>query len=468
MGADLELCFQPASTLVSLLRSRRLSVVELVSNALQRLDETEPSLNAFVFRDDESAIASARASDKILALGGEFSPLLGIPVSVKDLIDVQGMPSAYGSLTMKGYVATVDSPSVARLRRAGAIILGKTSTSEFGYRGYTASLVHGVTRNYWNTNLTPGGSSGGAVTSVAAGITPIALATDGGGSIRAPCSLTGLVGIKAQFGRVPVYPPSATLTLAHIGPVARNVTDCETLLRLIAGPDSRDWTSLQSPMEPPFDSPFSWKNLRIAFSPTLGYARVDVKVANVVAAAIQTLGVTKLIEYVCEDPAEILATEFIGGCSARLADSVECSPEKIDPPLLAAIEDFRRRSSTEVMNILRKRAYFRDHINQFFEEIDVLLTPTTPCTAWAIGQGVPPGLEDAKAWVFFTYPFNLTGQPAASIPCGWTREGLPVGLQVVVKPGKENLLIKVLKFIEQSLKVEVRSPSDLAPEKRTP
>jgi len=458
MGADSELCFLPASALATLLRSRRLSAVELVGNALQRLEETEPLLNAFVHRDDEGAMEAARVADTILTRGGELPPLLGIPVSVKDLIEVQGMPCTYGSLTMEGYTAQFDSPSVARLRRAGAIIIGKTSTSEFGYRGYTASLVHGVTRNCWDTDRTPGGSSGGAVTSVAAGVTPLALGIDGGGSIRAPCGLTGLVGIKPQFGRVPVYPPSATLTLAHVGPVARNASDCASLLRLIAGPDTRDWTSLQPPLEPTEEGQRPWTQLRVVYSPTLGYARVDSEVAGIVRTAIDALEGVDFAEKVCDDPAEILATEFIGGCSARLGDAIERSPERIDPPLLSAIEEFRRRSAADVMRVLRARAHFREHMHQFFEKVDVLLTPTTPSAAWAIGRGVPPGLEDAKAWVFFTYPFNLTGQPAASIPCGWTREGLPVGLQVVVKPGQEALLVRVLGLIEKELGIEARRP----------
>jgi len=459
MSADRELCFLPLGELASLLRSRQLSAVELVSNALKRLDETEPLLNAFVHRDDEGALDAARASDALIARGGDLPPLIGIPTSVKDLIEVEGMPCSYGSRTMKGYVARADAPSVARLRRAGAVILGKTTTSEFGYRGFTSSLVHGLTRNCWDLSRTPGGSSGGAVTSVAAGVTPLALATDGGGSIRAPCSLTGLVGIKAQFGRVPIYPPSATLTLAHVGPVARTVADCGTLLRLVAGPDSRDWTSLQAPLMATPEDEKVWGQLRVAYSPTLGYARVNSEVARIIASAVNLLGGVQQIDYVCDDPAEILAMEFIGGCSARLGDLVDRSPEDIDPPLLNAIEAFRRRSAAEVMQVLRNRAYLRDHLDRFFESIDVLLTPTTPSTAWSVDNAVPPGFEDAKAWVFFTYPFNLTGQPAASIPCGWTSEGLPVGLQVVVKQGREELLIRTLQFIERRLGIQARRPA---------
>ncbi|MBM3536965.1 MAG: amidase, partial [Alphaproteobacteria bacterium] len=401
----------------------------------------------------------ADAADRVLKRGGDLPPLLGIPISVKDLIEVAGMPCRYGSRTMASYVAPADSPSVARLRDAGAIILGKTTTSEFGYRGYTESLVHGVTRNCWDPTRTPGGSSGGAVSSVAAGVTPFALGTDGGGSIRAPCSLTGLTGIKPQFGRVPVHPPSATLTLAHVGPIARNVADCASLLGFIAGADPKDWTSLQPTLGTLDTRPADLRGLRIAFSPTLGYARVDPETAGIVDAAVARLGVMEQVERVCDDPADILAAEFIGGCSARLNDAVEREPELIDPPLRAAIHAFRQQPVAKYVTLLRQRALLRDHLRTFFERWDALLTPTTPTPAWEIGHGVPPGLEDAKVWVFFTYPFNLTGQPAASINCGWTRAGLPVGLQVVVRAGAEDLLIRVLAAIETALSVESRRPA---------
>jgi aspartyl-tRNA(Asn)/glutamyl-tRNA(Gln) amidotransferase subunit A len=197
-----------------------------------------------------------------------------VPISVKDTIDVGGLPASYGSLTMKDNVARSDAPSVERLRRAGAVILGKTTTPEYGWTGTTKSLVHGTTRNPWNTALTPGGSSGGAVASVAAGVTPIAIGTDGGGSVRAPCSLTGLVGVKANFARVPVWPVSAVMMLAHVGPIARNVADAVLVLRVIAGPDRRDPFSLMEPigLEP---DPETVRRLRVAFSPTLGFAKVE-------------------------------------------------------------------------------------------------------------------------------------------------------------------------------------------------
>jgi aspartyl-tRNA(Asn)/glutamyl-tRNA(Gln) amidotransferase subunit A len=456
--ADLDLCFADAAALHSAFRARGLSPVEVLENALARLDETEPALNAFVARCDEAARAEARASEARFAAGAPLGPLDGVPVSVKDLIEVAGMPAVYGSRSMLGHVPAEDAPSVARLRAAGAVVVGKTATSEFGYKGYTESLVHGVTRNPWDLSRTPGGSSGGASASVAAGVTPIALGTDGGGSIRSPAALTSLVGIKAQFGRVPVWPASATPTLAHVGPLARTVADAAAVLAAIAGPDARDHTSAL----PPMAAAAPLAGLRVAFSPTLGYGTVDPEVAGIVAAAVEALrGLwpeIEVIEAPFPDPAEILATEFIGGCSARLAGTLATAPETVDPPLRAAIEALALRPATDYARVLADRMAHRARLVRLFEGIDLLLTPTTPAAAWPLGSGVPPGLEDATVWSFFTYPFNLTGQPAASLPCGFTAAGLPVGLQMVAAPLDEPTLLASLAAAEAALAMTPRRP----------
>ena len=442
-----------ATEIASRIAGRSLSAVEVTEAALARLNETEPALNAFAAVDRDGAHRAACEADAAVKRGDPLGPLHGVPVSVKDLIDVTGLRAEYGSLTLKGNVANADAPSVQRLRRAGAIILGKTTTSEFGYRGYTKSLAHGNTGNPWNLGRTPGGSSGGAVASVAAGVTPIALGTDGGGSIRAPCSLTGLVGIKANAGRIPVWPASATPTLAHVGPIARTVEDAALLLRVCAGPDPRDPFSLMKPIgaEP---APDRVRELRVAFSPTLGYAKVDEPVARAVAAAVRRLASVfpriDLVEQVCEQEGDILAAEFIGGCSARLGDTVDSEPDLIDPPLLAAIRDFRTTGTDHYTRLLRRRLAHRERLRMFFETHDLLLTPTTPCTAWNIDAGVPPGHERG-VWSYFTYPFNLSGQPAASIPCGSSPDGLPVGLQVVAPLCDEAMLLAALRAAEAAL-----------------
>jgi aspartyl-tRNA(Asn)/glutamyl-tRNA(Gln) amidotransferase subunit A len=435
-----------AKQLLEAMRRKELSSKEITERAFERLEETDKHLNAFVHIDRKGALQAADQADQE-RLRGDEATLLGLPLSVKDLIDVAGMPCQFGSLTMTHYIPDVDAPSVQRVRAAGAVIIGKTSTSEFGYRGYTKSLVHGNTRNPWDLERTPGGSSGGAVASVAAGVTSLALATDGGGSIRAPCSLTGLIGIKATFGRVPVWPASATPTLAHVGPVARTVQDAELLLSVIAGSDVRDPFSLYPDIdwiEPAVD----FKKLRIAYSPTLGYAKPDRDVADYVTKAINSLRHIwphiEEVDYVCPDPAEILSTEFIGGCSARLGDAVTKTPELIDPPLLQAIQNFRKITSDTYSRIMRRRLEHREILRKFFEKYDLLITPTVPCCAWNINSPLPTGHEEAAVWSYYTYPFNLGHQPAGTIPCGTGKSGMPIGLQFIAPLLKERVLIEAM------------------------
>jgi aspartyl-tRNA(Asn)/glutamyl-tRNA(Gln) amidotransferase subunit A len=455
-----------AVELARAIAERKLSPVEAVQASLRRIEETEAHLNSFIQVDVAGAVAAARRAESDIATGKPLGPLHGVPVSVKDLIDVEGLKATYGSLTLKDNIASVDAPSVERLKAAGAIIIGKTTTSEFGYRGYTRSLVHGNTRNPWNLGRTPGGSSGGAVASVASGVSAIALGTDGGGSIRAPCSLTGLVGIKANFARIPVWPPSATPTLAHVGPIARTVDDCAMLLGVCAGPDRRDAFSLLAPIcDAP--RPEELRRLRVAFSPTLGYAKVEPAVATAVATAVDKLRVAfpniETVGHVCADQGEILAAEFIGGCSARLGDLVDRTPELIDPPLTEAIRSFRAGSVDRFMRLLRRRLQHRETLHLFFERYDLLLTPTTPCTAWEIERGLPPGHENAIVWSYFTYPFNLTGQPAGSLPCALTSEGLPIGLQLVAPLCGEARLISAMRIAEEVLGPACPTPIDPRP-----
>lgn len=302
--------------------------------------------------------------------------------------------------------------------------------------------------------LTPGGSSGGAAASVAAGVTPIALATDGGGSIRIPAALTGLVGVKANFGRIPVWPASATPAIAHVGPIARTVDDAALLLAVCAGEDRRDPFSLLPPLSAEPD-PSAVRRLRIAFSPTLGYAAVDPEVAEIVSAAVGKLAYVlpdiETVQAVCEDEGDVLAAVFIGGLSARLADAVDTSPDLVDPPLLEAIRAFRAGSAGDYVRLLGRWSEHRTRLYRFFEGYDLLLTPTTPCAAWSAELGAPPGHDAPLRWSSFTYPFNLTGQPAATIPCGSTREGLPVGLQLVAPLAQEPRLLAALRLASAAL-----------------
>jgi aspartyl-tRNA(Asn)/glutamyl-tRNA(Gln) amidotransferase subunit A len=450
-----------ATELAARIAGRKISPVEVIDAALARLEATQPALNAFVAVDAEGARRAARAAEMAVMRGDALGPLHGVPVSIKDLIDVVGLPTRNGSLTMKDNIARADAVAVERLRRAGAIILGKTATPEFGYQLITKSLLHGITRNPWNLALTPGGSSGGAVASVAAGVTPIALGTDGGGSIREPCSLTGLAGIKANFSRVPVWPASANPMLVHVGPIARSVADAALVLGIVAGPDRRDPFSLMEPIGRELD-PRTVRTLRIAYSPTLGFAKVDAPVERVVAAAIDRLRPVFPLEKVtevCPDATDIHSAIFFGGMSARLGDLVSTSPDLLDPPLVAAVKRFREMSVDTYLRLARNQVEFRETLRRFFERYDLLLTPTLECVAWDVEQPMPPGHENIG---YFLRPFNLTGQPAASISCGLTPDNLPVGLQVVAPLGGEATLISALRVIEATLGARVTTPVEIA------
>jgi aspartyl-tRNA(Asn)/glutamyl-tRNA(Gln) amidotransferase subunit A len=439
-----------ATELASQIAQRKVSPVEVIDAALARLEATQPALNAFVAIDADGARRAAHVAEAAIMRGDALGPLHGVPVSIKDLIDVAGLPARYGSLTMKDNVARADAPAVERLRRAGAIILGKTATPAFGSGG-AKSLVHGITRNPWNLALTPGGSSCGAVASVAAGVTPIALGTDGGGSIRTPCALTGLVGIKANFARVPMWPAGVNPLLLHVGPIARSVADAALVLGVVAGPDRRDPFSLMEPIGREPDSQ-TVRALRIAFSPTLGYAKVDAPVERVVTAAIDRLRAVfpSLVTVTDNFPnfSEIHGAMFTAGLSARLGDLVNTSPNLIDPAMLTAIKRFREMTVDTYTRLLRRQFEFRETLRQFFEHYDLLLTPTMPSVAWDVEQRLPPGQEDTG---HFVRPFNHTGQPAASIPCGLTPDNLPAGLQVVAPLGAEATLVSALRVIEAAL-----------------
>jgi Asp-tRNA(Asn)/Glu-tRNA(Gln) amidotransferase A subunit family amidase len=432
-----------ATSLARLIKRGDVSPIEATEAALAQLKLLEPFLNAFDSVDADGALRAAQQALRHLRAGRTVGPLHGVPISIKDLIDVRGLPARYGSLTLKDNVALADAPSVHRIRTAGAIIIGKTTTSEFGARGYTWNRLNGGTKNPWALARSPGGSSGGAAASVAAGVTPFALGTDGGGSIRAPAALTGLFGIKATFGRVPVWPASATPMLSHVGPLARTLNDARLLLEVISGPDPRDQFSFLPPLDWQSDHG-GLRALRVAFAPTMGYGRVDAPVASVVETAVAALRVVfpniELITAVCDEAAEIFATEFMAGCVARLG-TFKHSSDDLDPAFRASVERFQANSSQQVAESLRQRYRIKDQVAALFDKYDLLITPTVPCVSWDIERCVPPGHEQAIAWSYFTYPFNLTGQPAGTLPCGLAY-GLPVGLQMVAPLCREDRLLK--------------------------
>lgn len=459
--------FTSALELSQAIVNRHISPVELMEATLARIALVDPTLNCFSTYAPERAMDAAKKAEQDILTGKPLGLLHGLPISVKDLIAVKDLPLSFGSRAMAGNVATLDAPAVERIQAAGACVIGKTTTSEFGCKAVGDSPLTGITRNPWDTRKTPGGSSAGAAASVAAGMTPFAIGTDGGGSIRIPASLCGLFGIKAQFGRVPVYPVSATPTLAHVGPLARTVRDAALLLSVISGYDSRDPFSVAGPV-PDYLAACDndVKGMRIAWSPTLGYARPDSEVVHIAERAARVftdLGCTVVeVENVFdEDPVGIWTSEFYAGVGVRLKKQLAEERELFDPAVAEMLKEALSQSSEEYYDQVFRRYALRDKMRLFFEQFDLLLTPTLPCPAFDVGLNTPPQLPGRNIvdWVYYTYPFNLTGQPAASIPAGWTKAGLPVGLQIVARSHCETDIFRAAAAFEAAQPWAQRKPT---------
>ena len=441
-----ELAYATIGSLSQSLEAKRLSPTELLEDVLARIEAAEPVLNAFAHLDIEGSEASARAAEARQMRGERLSPLDGIPTSIKDLIAQKDLPQRFGSRATPDTPVVADAPSVERLRAAGAVLLGKSTTSEFGCKAVGDSPLTGITRNPWNLDKTPGGSSAGAAAMVAAGIVPYAVGTDGGGSLRIPAALTGLVGVKGQFGRIPVYPTSATPTLAHVGPLARTAEDAAVAFSAMAGYDARDPFSVAGPVPDVLAAARDDRHLRIAWSPTFGFARLDEEVLFLTSQAVRRLeALGHTVEEVAapfDDPLEIWNAEFYAGVGTKLRQTIDETPEWLDPAVLEVLKTAVSQEMETYYATVFARYAFRDRMHTLFGTYDALISPTLPVAGLEVGRDVPAGLSDRSivSWVFYTYPFNLTGQPAASIPVGFTDAGLPVGLQIAARNHDEAAL----------------------------
>ena len=438
--------FGTARELARAIVSRELSPVEAVESSLARLNVTEPRLRSFVTVLADRALDDAKRAEAQLREHATPGPLFGVPVSVKDLIAVGGARLTFGSRSMADNVVPEDAVAVERLRQAGAIIIGKTTTSEFGCKAVGDSPLTGSTRNPWDLSKTAGGSSAGAAASVASGVTSLALGTDGGGSIRIPAAMNGLFGVKAQFGRVPVFPVATNPTLAHVCPIGRDVRDVALLLGLLSGYDARD------PHSAPVAAPDYLaacdrdpRKLKIAWSPSFGYAAPDAEVRAIGEAAARTFAelgcvVEEVDAPLGPDPAAMWTAEFYAGVAARLAPTLREQRDRLDPEVATMVEKALTMDAEAYGRAVQMRYAFRENARKFFDDYDLLLSPTLPVAGVDVGVSIPPGFGDRNlvTWVCYTYPFNLTGQPAASIPAGFTRARLPVGVQLVARAYRED------------------------------
>jgi aspartyl-tRNA(Asn)/glutamyl-tRNA(Gln) amidotransferase subunit A len=432
------LVYASASELIERYRRRELSPVEVTTAVLERIDRINPTLNAFVTVTHDLALRNARDAERAYARG-EAGALAGVPVSIKDLTPTKGIRTARGSLLSADWVPEEDAPIVERLYAAGAVMLGKTNTPELGWKGDSGNRVFGPTFNPWNREKTAGGSSGGAAAAVASGLGPLAQGSDGAGSIRIPAAFCGIFGFKQSFGLVPQYPPSAVGDLSHLGPMTRTVADAARMLNAIAGEDSRDRLSWSSGIDYLDRLERGVTGLRIAWSPTLGYAEVAPDVAEPVeraAMVFSDLGA----EIVRADPElpspkwiiDVLWSTAMAGYFAGRLDEVG---PLLDPGLLQVVRESASITGTDVGQAMQRRNAYYTGMRQFMEGFDLLLTPTMPITAFRAGDDAPEEVAREGVapldWTPFTYPFNLTGQPSATVPCGVDGQGMPVGLQIV-------------------------------------
>lgn len=442
----------PSPSAVELARSiaaRELLAVDAVRDALARIEALDGALSAFCALDAAQALADAAAIDVRLAKGEAVGPLAGVPVAIKDLISTKGLRTTFGSPLYRDNVPDEDDVVVERLRLAGAIVIGKTNTSEFGYGPVGHNPLFPTTRNPWNTALTPGGSSAGSAAAVAAGMVPLALGSDGGGSIRIPAALTGLYGIKPSWGRVPVYPgcrdetaPGASgwESLEHIGPLTRTVADAAVTLSVLTGPNSRDRHSL--PVET-----IDWLDLdagplrrtRLAYSATLGFAHVDPEVAAIAEQAARTLATELGATLVAADPPigdtqptfeALVALDTDREGLRRMADA---QGHRFNRSLAALLTSNWTADQFTAAILDRKR--IANAMWRFMEDHHFLLTPTAATAAFPIGSDGPETIDGIavppSAWTPFSAVANLTGQPAATVPAGFTSDGRPVGLQII-------------------------------------
>lgn len=436
-------------------RARQFSPLEATQAVLARIERHDPTLNAFVLVDTESALAAARASTARWAKGMPQGVLDGVPASIKDIILTKGWPTLRGSkIINKELPWTEDAPITARLREAGAVLVGKTTTPEFGWKAIGDSPLTGITRNPWNTGHTTGGSSAGAAAAVASGMGPLTVGTDGGGSIRIPCAFTGLFGLKPTFGRVPAYPPSAFGVVAHLGPMTRTVADAALMLTVISGVDDRDPWAV-----PPHCRDFSagldsgLQGLRIGYSPALGYASVDPEIRAAVDDAAELFAelgaVVEAAEPGFTNPRDAFMTIWTAAAASLLSTLPPAALAQMDPGLVESAKFGATKSAIDYLAADAVRAALGQTMIAFHRRYDLLLTPSVAIPALPVGQDYRPGIDQHWIdWTPFSYPFNLTRQPAASVPCGLTKSGLPIGLQLVGRHHDETTVLRAARAFE--------------------
>lgn len=450
-----ELCRLTSAELARAYGEGRLSPVEVTEATLARAQQVDESCNAFTLIDRDGALAAARASEARWQAGRPLSPCDGVPATIKDIASVKGWSIRYGSALTPEAPCAADAPSVARMRAAGLVFLGATTTPEFGWKALTDSLSFGITRNPWDVSVTPGGSSGGAAAAAAAGAGVFHLGTDGGGSIRVPSAFTGICGIKPTFGRVPAFPASPFGTVAHIGPMTRRAADTEAMLAIMSGRDLDDWFQGAAELAPltPTEMTPAGKKIGVWRTPPSG--RVEPEVAAQFDKTLADLAEAgaELVEFdlpMREDLLDIFRWHWVSGARRRLDMLGDFAPDQIDPNLYEMAEQARGWTVSDYIARVNLRAAFGSAMDHALADFDFLVSPGAAVLPFGVGLEVPvdSGLERWFEWAGFSYPINLSQQPAVSVPAGLSTGGLPHALQIVGARGGEADVMAFAKWWE--------------------
>ena len=435
-----DLCYTPATKLIPLIRARKLSPVELTKAVLERIERLNPRLNAFCTVTADEAMKAARAAEQAVMKRKKLGPLHGVPFSIKDLALTKGVRTMSGSHIFADRVPDADAPYVERLKAAGGILIGKTTSPEFGWKALSGCPLTGDTHNPWNLAMNTGGSSAGAGAAAAAGLGPLHHGSDGAGSIRVPAAFCGVFGHKPSYGRVPQWPVTNNDYTTHNGPMTRTAADAALMMSIMAGADDRDRTSLDgAPADYVAKLTRGVKGLRVAWSPNLDTLRVDPDVAEVAKRAVgafKELGAkVEEVKTRFADTHDMIRLMWSTHQAGTWSSYLPKWRDRMDPDLVACIEDGLRASLVDYIDMRGRKLAHWDSMRPLFEKYDLLLTPSVSVAAFPLGRLNPEHWPqhpwDWIGWASFSYPFNFTGQPACSLPAGFTRAGLPVGLQVV-------------------------------------
>lgn len=452
-----ELCRLGARELARAYRAGEISPVEVTAAVLDRIEAVQPQLNGFRFVDGDGARAQALAAERRFRAGLPLGPLDGVPTSIKDIVNVGGWVIRHGSQTTDDTPASADAPAVAHLRAGGAVLTGLTTTPEFGWKAVTDSPLTGISRNPWNRALTPGGSSGGAAIAAATGCGPLHLGTDGGGSIRVPCSFTGTVGIKPTFGRVPAAPLSYFGTVSHLGPMTRSVEDAASMLHVMAQPEPRDWYQSWAPGLPAAapDADLGGRRVGVWSTPPSGAVDPHVALAfHRALAVLADLGAELIpVELPQAGLYEVFRVHWLVGAAQRLRAVPADRLARVDPGLRTIADEGAAIGIDVYQDAVRARADFGSAVeSRFAKDLDLLVSPATAITAFAAGEELPSGsgLSRWMEWAGFSYPINLTQQPAISVPAGLAADGRPVGLQIIGPKGADRRVLAAALAFERA------------------